>query len=430
MNAIVALVIKDIRLLARDRLGLFFATLFPLIYAVVFGYMYGGGGGGPKSMPIAVVDEDSTEASRAFIDGLRAHYTLDIRPMAREEAADQVRRGKCSAYVILPEGYGGAVSNILAGQTPAIELGADPARPMTAGMLRGILTKEAFAGLQRSFTDPDVLKAHLADAVTELKADPEVDPALRDSLVELYDSLDSLADVQTKEEQAGDGTDSNGEDPWEPFRIEATDVQREGAKRLNGYAVSFPQGAAWALIGCAAAFSMTLVSERTRGTLQRLLIAPLNRGHILAGKTLACLVTTVASTAAVLFVGAAAFDVRPHSYLCLVLAVGCAATAFTGVMMLLAVLGKTELSASGISWAALLLMALIGGAMTPLAMMPGWIRVLSNISPVKWAVYALEGAMWRAFSLSEMTVPCLVLLGIGIVGFVAGLRLFQWRAAA
>jgi ABC-2 type transport system permease protein len=50
---------------------------------------------------------------------------------------------------------------------------------------------------------------------------------------------------------------------------------------------------------------------------------------------------------------------------------------------------------------------------------------LSNVSPVKWGILALEGALWRGFTLGEMAVPCLVLLGVGVTGFAVGARLFR-----
>jgi len=58
--------------------------------------------------------------------------------------------------------------------------------------------------------------------------------------------------------------------------------------------------------------------------------------------------------------------------------------------------------------------------MVPLAFMPGWLRPFSNISPVKWGIFTLEGAIWRNFSLTEMISPCLVLLAIGVLFFLLG----------
>jgi ABC-2 type transport system permease protein len=67
-------------------------------------------------------------------------------------------------------------------------------------------------------------------------------------------------------------------------------------------------------------------------------------------------------------------------------------------------------------------MAMLGGAMIPQFIMPPWMLTLGHISPVKWAILAIEGAVWRGFSLAEMVVPCAILLGFGAFCFVVGIR--------
>ena len=76
-----------------------------------------------------------------------------------------------------------------------------------------------------------------------------------------------------------------------------------------------------------------------------------------------------------------------------------------------------------------MLMAMFGGAMVPLLFMPSFMKSLSNLSPVKWSILALEGAIWRGFTLGEMLVPCAVLVGIGSVCLAIGMRVLSRRAA-
>ena len=72
MRKVLALAGKDLRILVRDRTGFFFALMWPLIIAIFFGTIFGGGGGGGSAIPVAVVDEDSTEVSREFVATLAA----------------------------------------------------------------------------------------------------------------------------------------------------------------------------------------------------------------------------------------------------------------------------------------------------------------------------------------------------------------------
>jgi ABC-2 type transport system permease protein len=86
----------------------------------------------------------------------------------------------------------------------------------------------------------------------------------------------------------------------------------------------------------------------------------------------------------------------------------------------MSVVGKTEEAVSGAAWGANMLMAMFGGGMIPLVFMPGFMRSLSDFSPAKWSVLALEGAIWRGFAPNEMVLPCVVLVAVGTVCLAAG----------
>jgi ABC-2 type transport system permease protein len=213
---------------------------------------------------------------------------------------------------------------------------------------------------------------------------------------------------------------------FQPLEVEHAQIAVERRGPTNAYAVSFPQGIAWGLIGVAAGFGISLVTERTRGTLVRLQSAPISRMTILAGKALACIISTVCITAALLVVGRFIFGLQLSSVQITAFAVISSAIAFAGIMMLLSVLGKTEQSAGGIGWAVLLVMAMLGGGMIPLFVLPSWMRTVSNISPIKWCILAMEGAIWRQFSFQEMLLPCGILIAVGVVFFAIGVRAFDW----
>jgi ABC-2 type transport system permease protein len=111
---------------------------------------------------------------------------------------------------------------------------------------------------------------------------------------------------------------------------------------------------------------------------------------------------------------------RPESLPLLALASLSIAFCFTGIMMLMSVIGRTEEAVSGAAWGANMLMAMFGGGMIPLVFMPKFMQTLSTASPAKWSVLALEGSIWRGFTLSEMLMPCAILLAVGAVSLTAG----------
>jgi ABC-2 type transport system permease protein len=69
--------------------------------------------------------------------------------------------------------------------------------------------------------------------------------------------------------------------------------------------------------------------------------------------------------------------------------------------------------------------AMLGGGMVPLFFMPSWMQSVGSVSPVKWGILALEGAIWRGFGLAELALPCGVLLAVGAAGLAAGALLFD-----
>jgi ABC-2 type transport system permease protein len=194
------------------------------------------------------------------------------------------------------------------------------------------------------------------------------------------------------------------------------------ARPPSPYAVTFPQGILWAVLACAATFAVSLVDERSQGTLLRLAVAPVSRLSILAGKAGACLIAIVIMEVTLVTVAVLGFGVRPHAWGLLALALAATALCFVGIMTLLAVLGRRTRSAAGLSWAVLMSMAMLGGGMLPLFMMPSWLQMAATASPVAWALTAIEGAIWRGFSAAELALPCAGLVVLGGVCLVIGSR--------
>jgi len=322
---------------------------------------------------------------------------------------------------VLPNGFGARLDNPFRGGMPQMETGIDPTCQAEAGMLQGILAKYSYQSIQSMFSDREKMRKFIRESLGELQKDDAGDPVTTGALKLFLPALDMFLAAMPEDQSAFGG--------FGEIDIKQIDTQRapeRAGRPRSSYDVSFPQGVIWGLLGCAAGFGISFVVERTRGTLVRLRSAPISRGQIIAGKAMACFATTIVLQVVLFTVGTLAFRVRPDSYVHLALAVFCASFAFVGIMMLLSVLGKTEQAAGGIGWAVLLVMAMTGGGMIPLMFMPGWLQTISNISPVKWAILAMEGAIFRGFSLQEMMLPCGILVGVGVLCLAIGIRAFRW----
>ncbi len=106
MKKLLFLAIKDLQVLLSDKGNIFWVFGFPVMFALFFGAIYSGAGKGPSGMKIAVVDEDKSEFSSSYISGLESDEALKIIHLSRDEAIEQVRKGKVAAAVIINKGFG------------------------------------------------------------------------------------------------------------------------------------------------------------------------------------------------------------------------------------------------------------------------------------------------------------------------------------
>lgn len=410
MKKVIALALKDIRLLLRNKGRIFFTFVWPIIVTVLFGMAFGGGNNGDQGkVKIAVVDEDQSDGSRAFAATIASSF--ELTPMNRADAENAVRRGQQTGFIVMTRGFGAASDRMFYGPAKEIELGVDPARRAEAGMIEGLLMKHAAEGMQKMFNDPNASARMVDKALGEMQGAPA------DQVAPVQRFLGELkAFVNTPQSQA-----TSQQAQWQPLKVIAKDVRRERRGPDNAFEITFPQGVIWGLIGCMMSFGISMVTERTHGTLVRLRMAPLTRAQILGGKALACF-TSILVVEAMLLALAWNFGVRPSSMPLLALAGVSAAICFVGFMMLIAGLGKTEETAAGSAWAILMPLSMFGGAMIPTFVMPPWMQSIGIISPIRWAMLAIEGGVWRNFSLAEMATPCAILIGIGVVCFTLGTR--------
>ncbi|NLX14972.1 MAG: ABC transporter permease [Phycisphaerales bacterium] len=368
MRTIFIIAGKDLLLRRRDRLGFFWWMVgFPLIIAVLIGTIFAGVLEGPADpMAVAVVDEDSSASSKAFLQTLRESEGLLIRELSLADARQAVRQGRLGGFIVLRKNFVCSPA-ILWGEPLPLAIGMDPSRAAESAYLRAMVQQAVIR--------------HLRDQWV-------VDSAGREGV--------RLGDIET------------------------IALDTSSARPRSSFEICFPLGILWGLMGLAAEFAMGIVHEREAGTWLRLRAAPIRRAHVLGGNGVACLVACLGVMVFLLVVGRLFFGVRWQSPAALVMALPCIGLFFVGLTMLLSVLGRTESSVGGAAWACLLVMAVLGGGMVPQMFMPEWINVAGNLSPIKWAILALEGAIWRGFSVAEMVRPCGVLLAQGLICGAAG----------
>lgn len=433
-----AIAINDLRLLFRDKAAAFFTFAFPLFFAIFFSFVFKGGGGGGGKMAIALLDEDATQASARLVADLKADDALETTMVStRKAGTDLVRKSTATALIIVPKGFAEGADGMFTGGKMPLEAVVDPSRTAEAGLLTGKLNELAFRQMSTMFTDNSRMKDMLGKARGQVKTFAPDGTPRSDAFLKFFEGADRLS-AQLEEIQKEDAANST-KDPaskgpgFNPVEVTITQLAAEDADGSTKKALprkstdfSFPQGIAWGLMGCVIGFAASLTSERRRGTLIRLTTAPISRMQILGGKALACFVACI--LVQVMLIGVAvAMGSRVWSWPTLLVAILSAAIGFVGMAMLLASLAKSDEGAGGMARAVPMILAMIGGGTIPLFAMPPFVKTISNISPFKWAIYGVEGGMWRGLSPMDMLLPCGILIGLGVVCFAIGVKRLKWE---
>jgi len=440
MRPILAIAFKDIRLLLRNKGELFGVVAFPCLMAILFGAVFssfgGGGGGGASRLNVVVDDQDRSDYAAGFIRRLDALDGVTVTTGTLESGRDQVRRGRATALIVINPGFSESYGLFPKDDRKALQMAIDPSRAAEAGFLEGMLTQAAFQELATKFTTPEFARGQIATIREQLKsanASGISVPLLDQFLVsaDAFIATDPFANDSPTTATAS-ASDNGAAGPLGGLsidRIPLTREQRPGSRPRTSFEISVPSGAMWGLIGASMYFAVSLVTERSRGTLLRLRSAPVSRRVVLAGKGVGCWLACMGVLTFMLGLAVASGKLSVDSWPHLLLAMAASSYAFVGISMVISLFGRTEAAVQSYGWGIMSLCAMFGGAMMPLAFMPGWLFKASAISPVRWSVLAVEGAIWRSFSFSEMLMPLGVMIGLGTFFLVlAELRMRQLGA--
>jgi ABC-2 type transport system permease protein len=132
MRALLTLTAANIRSYTRDRAALFWTLAFPLIFIVMFGLIFQGGG--TAGLNLGWADEDGTPAAGQLREAFDALNGVQVTPADREASLASMKDGKVDAVIVVPAGYGAAVGAGGAATSPtSIVVYTDPSRSNLAG---------------------------------------------------------------------------------------------------------------------------------------------------------------------------------------------------------------------------------------------------------------------------------------------------------
>ena len=401
---------KDLKILFTDIGGLATLFLMPLMFVIVMstalqGLFDTGTDTQPRRLPVVNLDRGEYAAAviEALdgIDGIEAETTWGGEALTRERAEALVADGERSVAVVFPADFSAQIEARSESDdaTATVELIADPAASVQfiapiQGMVFGAAERVAETQVAQAR-----IAAGLESAFAQLPA--EARPASDQIAIEMDGgsvvALEQVAPAEMKIDVFPDTYQQN----------------------VPGYTVL----GVFFIVG---AMASSILQEKREGTFRRLLVAPLPKPILLAGKILPYYLVNLIQVAIMFGVAHLLFGMAfgdPVALAAVSLAMAAAATSL-GIMV--AALGRTDTQVGGITSLLTLTMSALGGCLMPASIMPSFLQTLSRFTPHAWAMQGFQDVLVRGYGLVGILPEAGALLGFATIFFLIGVWRFRF----
>lgn len=360
-----------IKIVFSNRSVLIFSLIMPILFTAFMrqANLSKFGKQGAEHWKLNVVDEDASPLSTQLVAGLSEHPDWKIELLSESTATSKVKQSDAVATLHIPRGFSDKVTS---GQSVALDLATNP-----------VVAK----------------KAQLAEQLVRLQLVKLTVPleAARASAPTNAMSVRLLAENSAT-------ADAEGADQSSP-----------------GMMVMF------ALLFMVSGTNI-IIFERQTGTLRRLLVMPMSKANILAGKILGIFSIGVVQMVLLIAAGALLFGVRwGQSPAALVLMILSFALVSTSMGILLSTLVKTIAEADALASLVVMTISALGGAWWSLDSVPHWMKLLGHALPTAWAMDGFHDIIMRKASVGMVLPEISVLLLFGTVFLIISLKRFRYE---
>jgi ABC-2 type transport system permease protein len=423
LRQIIALTIKDLKVIFKDTGGVAALFLMPAMFIIVMSNALAGafGGGSDQLINVLVVNLDRGATGAALVADLKAsgginvETTWDNLPLTRAQAEQLIVDEKRNIAIVIPEDFSDALQKVAfaqAAQAAQIDLIVDPATSEQVlgpvkGALAGLSQQAAFKGLM---------------------------PQGIDLMLNAIDQNGGSVPAAMKTALKNNGsftTTSNGQSLVVIKQTQPANMKIEQSP--NTVQQNVP---GWALFGVffiSGILAQSILEEKRTGAFRRLVAAPMSRSTVLLGKLVPHVIVNLIQITILFLVG---YFVLPltglprlewgaHPEGLIVISI-CASLTANALGLLLAAFAKSEQQLGGLSTLLVLTLAAIGGVMVPRFVMPEFMQTLGIISPHAWALNAYQDILMRGYGIVEILPECAVLLAMAAVMFAVTAWKFKW----
>ena len=418
LKQIFALTWKDLKVFFKDRGAVVLIFVQPFMFILVMSYALSGiFRTGDRPILILVVNQDKGTQAAAVLRQLgemksfAVETTWQGQPLTQQMAEQLIIKGKRNLALIFPPDFSAVLEQnpaVRERRTTKVVFIVDPATSSQLiepiqGTLQGLLERTAFTAMVPKGVD------YVFDTLA-----PQTPTKERDSF-------------RARAEGAMSGGLMEGQTPV--ATVEQTSPPGMKMKKLpDVFQQNVPGYTIYGIFWIVSLLAVSVLREKQEGTFRRLLVAPMGRMVMLAGKLMPYYLINIVQIAIMLGVSSLLFRMNlGHSPAGLVVVSLAAAATATGLGVLVAALGRTEAQIGGLTVLLLLTLSALGGCFVPRFTMPDWLRTVGLITPHAWALDAYQDLLVRGYGLLEVLPKVGTLVAFALVFFTIGVWRFRFE---
>ena len=174
----------------------------------------------------------------------------------------------------------------------------------------------------------------------------------------------------------------------------------------------------------------SIVREKMSGTLEQLMVTPINPVHVVIGKTIPYAIIGLVELSAVLALATLWFRVPFHGNFGVLLLFGIVyMMSSLGIGILVSTVARTPQQVLFMLWFLLIFFLFLSGLFLPLEQMPQWVQKVTFINPLRYFMFVLRCMFLKGSGLSELWPQGAAMLAIGGMVFGAALMAFQRKVS-
>jgi ABC-2 type transport system permease protein len=407
MRRVAAIIAMNVKLVLADRAALMWLLAMPIVFTLVTGVVFRGGGGGegPTRYALTVVNSDTGPEGGRLLDAVRAADEIDVLLVegadAEREARELVEGGERSAALVIPAGMS---DSLLAGEKVTLGFIRNPER------MNPIVTRRAIERALATYNAEKLAGEAILEARRTIRGEP--------------------APAQAAELSLGMGTfvQKEMEDPSLTLTVETLGRSEGSDVPAMGFQHSSPAMALMYVLLSGLMLSTMLVEERRERTLSRLLSAPVRRSEIVAANLSFRFVIGMIQMWFLIGFGALVFRVDwGDSFLALVLVTAAYVVAVAGLSVLIGSLSRSSRRAATMSLVLALSMCALGGLWWPLEITPRSYQTIGHLVPTGWAMDAMHNLVSRGYGLAGVMPQVGVLGAFALIFSAAAVAAFRYE---